>query len=155
MAKGNNIIVTGEPKGVRMEGIIATALYPGTVVMITGFSNDVFTFDTWNYDADGDRREVIVLLEDRLQGGLATTQYSAGARCFCYVPLPGEELNMLIENISGTADSHAILELLMVNDGSGKLIATTGSPESEPFRLLETLAALTADTLAHCLYTGY
>jgi len=43
----------------------------------------------------------------------------------------------------------------MVDDGTGKLIATTGTPESEPFVLLETVTDPTADTLAWTMYSGY
>ena len=70
------------------------------------------------------------------------------------MPAAGEEINVLVANIAGTSDSFAIGDLLMVNDGDGKLIATTGSPESEPFIVLETQSAITADTLIHCMYTG-
>ena len=56
---------------------------------------------------------------------------------------------------SGTSDAFAIGDILMVDDSTGKLVATTGSPESEPFVVMETVAALTADALVHVMFTGY
>ena len=69
--------------------------------------------------------------------------------------MAGEELNLLIENIAGTGDDHAIGEILMVNDCIGKLIATTGSPETEVAYLKETITDPTADTLAWCEWSGH
>jgi len=158
MAKGSKIIITSEPKGVFMEGIVSGTPSPGTVMQIKAATEPVlgkFTWEVANTDADGNQRLVAVLLEDALQGKLATDAYTTGTRCFLYCPIPGEELNMLLANIAGTADDHAIGELLIVDDGTGLLIATTGSPESEPFVCLETVTDPTADTLARCMFTGY
>lgn len=62
---------------------------------------------------------------------------------------------MLLLNIAGTADDHALGELLMVDNGTGKLIATTGTPECEPFVLLEAVTDPVADTLAWTMFSGY
>jgi hypothetical protein len=43
----------------------------------------------------------------------------------------------------------------MVDDTTGKFIATTGSPATQMAQLLETLPALTADTLAWSVWSGY
>lgn len=159
MAKGNEIIVSANPRGVFLEGTLSGALKPGTVVQIDvseGIdSNGNFSWEAYNADADGNRRLIAVLLPDTLRGKLATEAYTSGDHCFVYVPAPGEQLNMLIADVAGTADDHAFGELLIVDDGTGKLIATTGTPESEPFMLLEAITDPTTDTLAHCIYTGY
>lgn len=159
MAKGNEIIVSANPRGVFLEGTLSGALKPGTVVQIDvseGIdSNGNFSWEAYNADADGNRRMIAVLLPDTLRGKLATEAYTSGDHCFVYVPAPGEQLNMLIADVAGTADDHAFGELLIVDDGTGKLIATTGTPESEPFMLLEAITDPTTDTLAHCIYTGY
>lgn len=157
MAKGNEIIVSGNPKGVFLEGTVNGTPKPGTIMQINAAVEPVGGRPDWtafNADADGDQRLIAVLLPDSLQGKDATTAYVDNDRCFLYVPAPGEELNVLVANISGTADSFAIGDLLMVNDGDGKMIATTGSPESEPFIVLETKSALTADALVHVMYSG-
>lgn len=160
MAKGNRIIVSAEPKGRFMEGIVSGALVPGTLVQIDvseGISDATGRFDweVFNSDADGDQRLVAVLLEDSLQGKAATAAYVDRDHCFVYVPLPGDELNCIVSNLAGTADDHSFGDLLMIDDGTGELIATTGSPESEPFILLEAITDPTADTLAHVMFTGY
>jgi hypothetical protein len=50
----------------------------------------------------------------------------------------------------------AIGDLLIPVDGTGLLIATTGSPEIEPFMCLETASdVVAAGTLLHCIFTGY
>lgn len=163
MSRGNSILVTSNPRGPYMEGVVASGqtIYPGTIVQfdisegING--NGKFTWELYNADADGGRPKgpLIIVIEDRKQGKLMTDSYAAGDVIYGYVPLPGEEWNMLIGDVGGTADSHTIGEMLIIDDTTGELVATTGSPETECFMLLETLAALTADTLAHVIYTGY
>ena len=83
--------------------------------------------------ADGNRLPIVVLLPDFLQGKTYDTAYADSARIFLYCPLPGEELNMWLENQSGTADDFVIGDKLIVDDGTGKLLISAGSPESEPF----------------------
>jgi hypothetical protein len=72
---------------------------------------------------------------------------------FLYTPYPGDELNLLIADGPGTGSAHNAGELEMVQNGTGKLIPQTGSLLA-PFVLLETLAALTTDTLGWCQYKG-
>lgn len=162
MARGNEIIVTANPKGNFLEGYIATGETPkpGTVLQIdptVALKNGRHTWKIYNRDADGNRPvgPLAVLLPDHLQGKTATDAYAASTRCFLYCPLPGDELNMLLLDIAGTGDDHSAGELLIVDDGTGKLIATTGSPECEPFVLLEDVTDPEADTLAWVMYSGY
>ena len=158
MAKGNEIIVSAEPRGVHKEGIISGTPKPGTVMQIKAATEPVngrHTWEVFNGAADGERVTVAVLLPDWGLGKIATDAYVTGSRGYLYVPAAGEELNMLVSNISGTGDSFAIGDTMIVDDTTGKLVATTGTPESEPFEILETSAALTADTLLWCMYTGY
>jgi hypothetical protein len=95
------------------------------------------------------------LREDDLQGRTSSDAYAAGERCFLFTPRAGDELNLLVANLSGTADDHAVGEMLIVDDGTGLLIATTGTPETEVAILLEAITDPTADTLAWCRWTGY
>lgn len=158
MAQGNEIIVSADPKGVFLEGIIYGTPKPGTLMQVkasTAMVSGVFTYEVYTPGTNGDRRPIIVLLPDRNQGKLATEAYVSGDRGFMYAPAPGELLNMLIDDIAGTGDDWAIGALLIAESGSGKLIATTGSPESEPFQMMETVTDPTADHLALCMYTGY
>lgn len=159
MASGNEIIVTPNPRGVFREGTINGALKPGTFVQVDVSegedANGNETYEAYNADDDGDQRQVYILLPDQFRGKLATDAYTDGDHCFVYTPMPGEELNALVKNLAGTADDHSFGDILMIDDGTGKLIATTGSPESEVAQLLEAITDPTEDTLALIRYTGY
>jgi len=163
MAKGNNIIISEVERGTRSEGTLKSGITPkpGTILQIdasAGTGDDGrFTFELFDADADGGRPKgpLYVLLEDKARGRNQTTAYADGDRCFVYCPAPGEELNLLIADVAGTGDDHSAGEMLIIDDTTGKLIATTGTPETEPFMLLEAITDPTSDTLAHCIYTGY
>lgn len=162
MANGNKVIINPEPHGRFVEYIVAAGEthYPGMIVQIqaaTATINGVFTGEIYNADADGGRPKgpFIVVTENDLIGKSISDSYAAGERAFGYVPLPGDELNLLLLNIAGTADDHTKGEVLIVDDTTGKLIATTGSPETEVAMLLETVTDPTADTSAWCIWTGY
>jgi hypothetical protein len=150
------------PQGKFMEGYIATGETPkpGTVMQVdptVALKGGRHTYKAYAPGVDGENPlgSIWVLREDQFNGDRdETTAYAAGDRCFLYSPLPGEELNMLVENLAGTNDDHAAGEKLMVNHGTGKLIITTGSPENEHFVLLETITDPTADTLAWVQYAG-
>lgn len=158
MARGKEIIVSADPKGVFLEGIISGTPKPGTCMQVkaaTAMVGGRFTYEIYAPGTDGDQRPVIVLLPDSLQGRLATDAYVTGTRGFLYCPAPGEELNMLMLDIAGTADDHAIGDILMIDSGTGQLIITTGSPEMESFICLETAVDPAADALLLCMYTGH
>lgn len=164
MAKGNEIIVTTEPKGVFAEGFVKTGetFYPGMIVQRDASEALIggrHTYKTYDRAADGDQPQgafwVVTNHLNALQGKTASDSIPAGERAMFYAPLPGDELNLLVENIAGTADDHALGEILMVNDGTGKLVATTGSPETEVAQLLEVITDPTADTLAWCEWSGH
>lgn len=153
-ARGNNIIITANPQGRFLEGIIYGTPKPGTCLSI----KMPFYEGGWHQwepftPASGNKRLVAVLLEDVNQGKTITDAYVTGTRCRIYCPIAGEEMNMLIADVAGTGDTHAVLEQLMIQTATGLLIADS-SGESEPFTLLTALTALSADVLAPCVYTG-
>lgn len=162
MARGTKIVVSPFPKGHYVEGIIGAGLTPkpGTIMQLqpaTALVGGRHTWELYNADADGGRPKgpIIVLTEDAYQGRTSSTAYAAGDRAFGYIPLPGDELNLLVANIAGTADDHTKGEMLIIDDTTGLMIATTGSPETEVAQLLETITDPTADTLSWCQWTGY
>lgn len=163
MARGNGIIVTAEPHGRFVEGKLKTGITPkpGTILQIQNTvaidANGRFTFELATPDAAGGRPKgpLLILLPDFLSGKTATDAFADSAAVTCYVPQAGEEFNLLLLDIAGTADDHPIGEILIVHATLGKLIVTTGTPETEPFQLLETITDPVADTLAHVIYTGY
>ena len=158
MARGNAIIVTSDPQGMFMEGYSSGGtLYPGTVLQIdptVALNNGRHTYKAYQPGADGENPlgPIWVLLFDGKIGQTAVDAIAAGSRITVYSPRSGEELNMLVANLAGTADDHTKGEKLMIDTGTGKLIATTGTPENENFVLLETITDPTADTLAWVLY---
>lgn len=153
----NSIVLSAAPAGRFLEGIIYGTPKPGTCLTVKAATEPVggrFTWEPFNRGADGDRALVCVLLENYFLGRGPTDAYVSGERCRMYCPIPGDELMMLCANIAGTGDAFAIGDLFIIDNTTGKLIDTTGSPENEAFQCMETKAALTADTLVHCMYTG-
>lgn len=157
----DTILLTPEPRGRFITGIISGTPKPGTVMQLAAATEPVngnYTYEVYNQAADGNRPQgaIYVLLEDDLQGKTDADAYVSGTLGKLYCPLPGDELRMLLANIAGTGDTFAIGDKLIVDDGTGKLVATTGTPESEPFTVKETAStALTADTLVHCEFSCY
>jgi hypothetical protein len=158
--RGNRIVVSADPRGKFMEGYISGAVAPGTIVQVdpsVALKGGRFTYKAYQPGTDGEQPlgPFWVLLENYLLGLAASVAYASGDRCFLYCPEPGDELNLLIANIAGTADDHALAEKLMVDTGTGKLIATTGSPETEVAVLNEVITDPVADTLAWCTWSGH
>lgn len=156
--KGSMILVTPNPGGRFIEGRVkaSTTVYPGTHLQISSYDevSGRPEFTLWDGTADGERDIDYVALDDPLQGRIHSTAYSGGENVRVYCPEQGDELNMALQDVAGTADAHTAGEKLIVDKGTGELIATTGTPESEPWRLLEDVAAPTARTWAWCRYTG-
>lgn len=157
--KGSVILLASNPRGLFLEGTVSGTPYPGTLMTVKAATEPVGGRPTWepyNRDASGNRALVAVLLEP-FHGASYATAYTNGERCRLYIPAAGEELNVLVSAVgTGTGDSIAIGDLLIPVDGTGLLIATTGSPEMEPFQCLETVSdVVAAGTLTHCIYTGH
>lgn len=144
----NKIVLKGN--GHFIEGTLASGQTPKPGQCISIKSDG--TYEAWNGAADGERDEVIVLCENVNLGQLPTEAYADGARFVAYIPVPGDTLQVLVtsgENIS-------IGDKLIIDDGTGKSIETTGSPEMEPFKAMEsTGGALGADTLVKVRFTGH
>lgn len=152
------IIVSSEPRGRFDEVVLYAATKPGQCVTLKAGVEPVagkFTYELYNRAADGGRAPVAVVLENELEGQDCEVAWAAGKQARVYFPAHGEFLQMLVANIAGTGDAFEIGDQLMLDDGTGKLIAVTGSPQSVPFEVAETQAALTEDTLVLCKYTNY
>lgn len=155
---GSVILLESNPRGHFMEGSVYGTPYPGTLMTVKAATEPVsgrYTWEPYNTDGNGTRQLIAVLLEP-FHGASYATAYATGERCRLYIPVPGDELNVLVSaSGTGTGDSIAIGGLLIPVDGTGVLIATTGSPEIEPFMSLETAAdVVAAGTLLHCVFTG-
>lgn len=162
MARGNSILVTENWDNCALiEGIIAAGETPkpGTIVQkqsATALIGGRHTLEIYNADADGGNPKgpYYLLLEDHYQGKTVSDAYAAGEHCFATIPRHGNEYNLLLLNIAGTGDDHTKGEVLIIDDTTGKFIATTGSPEQEVAQLLETVTDPTADTLSWCVWQG-
>ncbi len=156
--KGSGIIVSSEPEGIFLEGIISGTPKPGTCMQLKAGVAPVggrMTYEVYAPGTDGLARPVIILLPDRLQGGLYNTAYVSGDRGFLYCPRAGEDFNMLVLDIAGTGDDITIGEYFIINDGDGKLVANTGSPNMISFMSNEAVTDPVADTYVWMTYTGH
>ena len=158
--KGNQILCQENPRGVKKAIIVSGTPKPGTDMSLklatAADANGLLTYEPAGttaadgYDgmsADGDRCDFGILLEDEVQGKGYDAAYADGDHGQIYFPLPGEEINVLLENQSGTADSFAVGDKLMIDNGTGKFLAVDSDAESEPFVCAEAVAAMAADTL--------
>ncbi len=160
MALGNNIVVSGRGLGLRKEGTTRLASLPGTMMQIDvseAAVNNRFQWEPYDQSFNAQMGLVAILLPDRMQGKIVTDAYTALDRCFLYCPLNGEEMNVLLHNVTGTADDVVLGDRLIVVDGEGTFITTTGTAadKSEPFVALEAITDPTADQLIHVMFTGY
>lgn len=165
--KGTKIQVSAHPKGHSEECVVIGTPLPGVIMDIV--RPGVAAHGRWNYEpygvtaasgvqgvaADGNRCGLAILLEDDNQGGIYSTAYVSGRPGKIYFPIMGEEFNLWLQNQSGTADDFVIGDKLIVDDGTGQLLISAGSPESEPFICLETQTDLAADALVWVKFTGY
>ncbi len=155
MARGTEIIVSSEPRGRFTEGIISGTPKPGTIMELLAATAPVGGRFTWRAStrSTGAKGAIAVLLPDNLQGKLATDAYVTLTRGFLYFPVAGEELNLLVADVAGTADDVAIGALFGVETTTGKLKADS-SYGSAPFQALEAITDPAADYLLWCMYLG-
>ncbi len=159
--RGARVLITQEPRGKKFEGIVAGTPYPGTILEVNATAVDSMGRHTWGlYNPGGDGQRPIgpyaVLLE-RGEGYNWETIYVSGDQCFLYIPLPGDEMNLLwSEAGTGTGDAVAVADKAIVDDGTGLLIDTTGSVESEPFIAMEAVTDVVATgTMVWVMATGH
>lgn len=120
-----------------------------------------FTWEVYDKSGSGAPGLIAVLDYDFAQGKTYNDAYEDGKRGFIYIPLPGDELNMLVADLSGTGatSDFAIGDLLIPQDGTGKLIdatvSGTASYTARPFQVLETYNDMAGDTWLRVMYTGW
>lgn len=156
--KGSRIIVSADPKGQFLEGTISGTPKPGTIMQLQAGTASIsgrFTYEVYTPGADGKQRPIYILLADDLQGGLYNTAYVSGDRGFLYCPAAGEDFNLIAADIAGTADDITIGEYFIIQSGTGKLIAFTGTPDMTSFQSNEAVVDPVVDTYVWCTYTGH
>lgn len=164
MALGNKIVLTPEPRGRYKEYVISGNLLPGTIVQVKAATErdagNALTVEAYNKSGTGKPGLIGVLDFDKQQGKTVTDAYVSGTRGLVYFPLSGDELNCIIADLAGTGatSDFSIGDTLAVQDGTGYLldaIVGTAMGLSAPFELQETITDLTANYLAHVMFTGY
>lgn len=159
----DRIVLAPQPRGVFREVIVIGTPKPGQCMTPVPGQTAVDDTGTLQYEpagttaatsglvdamaADGDRIPICVLVEDALQGFPVGTAYVSGKRGRVYTPALGEDLNVMLQNQSGTADDIGIGTTLIVDDGTGKVLKSTGSPKAEPFMSKQVVTDPTADQL--------
>ena len=166
MAKGNAIIVTADPCGVFKEGVIDATPNPGFIMELKPAVAPVSGRHTWRARSTtaGSKGGIWVLLGDKDQGKLSVgaiasfgmpavgDAYVSGTRGFLYAPLMGDELNLVVKDVAGTADDVAIGDLFGVN-ATGSITANAAYT-SAPFQAMEVVTDPTANYLMWVLYLG-
>jgi hypothetical protein len=160
MARGNRVVVNPDAKGAYEWGYVASAEKPGTIMQLdpsVALKAGKHTWVPFNRDATGNRPKgpYAVIVEDLHQGKAATAAHTAGEICKMYIPQEGDELNLLYGEAAGTADDVALGDILIVEDGTGAVIVTTGTVENEVAVALEAITDPTADQLLWCRWSGY
>jgi hypothetical protein len=156
--KGNTIVLTSNPKGLFLEGIIGDTSLPGTAMQLKTSTDAIGGRPTWvaaNIGTDGAPAGIYILREDDLQGKTVSDAYVNGTRCFLYSPIAGEELNIRCGEGAGTSNTFNVGDKLMLDSDTGTFIPTSGSPISNPFQVLEHDVQIAANTLVWCMYTGH
>lgn len=157
MAKGQDVVVSSNPKGQFLEGIIGDTSKPGTVMQIKAATVPVGGRHTWIAAAvgtDGLPGIIAVLRPDHLQGKTITDAYVSGTRCFLYCPIAGEEVNVLLDEGAGTSNTIAIGDRFMLDAEDGICVPASGTPSSVPFIAMEAYTNVAGSQLTWCTFTG-
>ena len=162
MARGNEILVTGtEPKGRVSNGYVGSTytFKPGMIVQkdpTIALKSGRHTYKPFTRGTSGKRPAgaAWLVLNDAMKGDIQTSTYAAGEIVQLYALQSGDEFNGLLADVAGTGDSHTAGEVLILQDATGKFIATTGSPVFDCALLLENVTQPSADTLAWMEWGG-
>lgn len=165
MARGSLIVLVSHA-GRKIEGTIeGDDLLPGSIMEIKpGTAEDAdgrLTYRVATPGADGGfpNGPLFVLDINFLAGGTADTPYATGTRGFLWAPSEGDELNVRVSAPgTGTGDLIAAGTPLIIDNGTGNLIETTGTPDCEPFITMEAVEypddLESTGTLVLCQFTG-
>lgn len=163
MARGNSIIVSTEASviGPLTEGYAKTGETPSPGVCVVkdptvALKHGRHTYKLYAPGTDGEMPAGAkwIVTEDTKLGRTMNDAYAAGEIMRLYCPYAGNEMNLLLADVAGTGDDHSAGEKLILDTGTGRFIATTGTPEEEVALLLEAVTDPTAATLAWAEWGG-
>jgi hypothetical protein len=150
--KGNTIILSANPQGKFLEGVAGDTSKPGTIMQIQAGTVDASGRKTYIAAApgtDGLDVQLAVMIEDDLQGFGVSQAAVVGTRIRLYVPISGEEMNILAGEIAGTGNSYTIGDKLIVDAESGILVPYAATPQAAVAEAMETLAQVAGSTLLY------
>lgn len=160
--RGNQIVISQDPRGRFIGGVVSGTPLPGTIMQIVAGTavdgNGDHTWAAFNRDADGDRPlGPLAVLLAKGEGFDTSVAYEDGHQANLYIPLPGDELNVRwATSGTGTGDALTVGQIGIVEDGTGLVIDTTGSPQTEPFTAMEAVDdTVAAGTLVWVSYSGF
>ena len=157
----NTILLSAAPVGRFLEGHLTDAggsgIKPGTAMQIDVSEDEVGGRKFWEpySGSSGHRKLIAILLENDMIGKTCQDAIEDGQKIRMYCPIPGDELLVLVSATgTGTGDAQAVGAKLILANG-GTFIATTGTPEAEPFEVMEAMSdVVAAGTLTHVIFTG-
>lgn len=154
MSNHNVIVVSAPPLGHFIEGVLAPGNLPkpGHIVQIKVGATLVDgrpQYEMYNKGADGKRAEIVVVRENDLIGKTVDDAYTDSARFFGYIPAKGDEIQVRFANVgTGTGAGQEDINVgdrMIIDDTTGNVVESTGTPEAEPFVALETIQNITED----------
>jgi len=155
------ILLTSAPAGRFLEGYLTDAggsdVKPGHGMQIDVSEDEVGGRKFWEPygGTSGHRKLIAILLENELIGKTCEDGIEDGQKIRMYCPIPGDELLVRVSATgTGTGDSLAVGDKLILANG-GTFIKTTGTPEAEPFEVMEVVDDVTSSgDLVHVIFTG-
>ena len=148
MARSHNrIVLSGSPYGAFGENNAGAALSPGMIIELQA-DGDVNPMVSAIGEAV--KGEVLVAVEDALQGKSIDDAYASGSKVQWYRPLPGDEINVLVKD----GETIAIADDLVVEASSGLLVEAAGTEARYMFKALEALSPSGANGFVRARYIG-
>jgi hypothetical protein len=175
MSIGNRIIMSPYPLG-RVERIIISGTpkpgqwmgIKGSVAPVGGNPSQAgrFTYEpagvtaaagSKGMAADGNTGAYAILLApgETVESppiGSKDVAYADGDSAAVYWPTNGDLLNCLFQNAAGTADDVTVGDKMIIDDGTGKVLVSTGTVECEPLEARDALTDPTADVHVLCVF---
>lgn len=157
MARGSQIIVSSNPRGTFLTGIAGDTSTPGTCMQVqaaTAMIGTNFTFIAAAPGTDGKKVLCAIMLANT-KNGLSSTSAAAvaGQLIEMYVPAPGEDINIRLGEVAGTANTYAIGDRVIIDAEDGIFVPETGSPQDTPFVVMEAETQVAGGTLTWCRKT--
>jgi hypothetical protein len=155
---GNNVVLTPKPLGRYWDGVAnQSGMYPGTGLSVVPSGGiDAGKRLTWGPWSQSTGAQGLIAIGDfnGNEGFPYNVAYPSGKRFPIYIPVCGDELNMLLAELAGTTGDPAITlgEILILQTGTGMLVpAATGTAggTQHQFMAMEALTAALGQEWTH------